>query len=201
MSNLLPFELKKDIKKERKVRLWSTFFLYTAFVTTSIFALLVPSYILTRSELSTEVKRAEDLKKEDNPLTLDEKKVIFQVNARTQALKVDDSLVYTRDIIEPVLAVVPPDVTLNIFNIDEKVDTGLTEVSFEGTAPTREKLLAFTDLLKEIPKVESTDIPVSNYVKGTNLTFTVLVRFKNGKPVPVKTPPPGTPPQAQPRSL
>jgi len=44
-------------------------------------------------------------------------------------------------------------------------------VSIEGIAPSREILLAFRRLLENDPLFKSVDLPISNFIKGSNIRF------------------------------
>lgn len=181
MSNLLPLHIKKELKNERKIRLWSAGLLYLTGSVFAIIVLLFPSYFLTRAELESEQHRAEVLRREDKPLTEAERANITELNSRIATLIINEKVSFSDDIVDRVLAVIPRDVTLRLLNIDETKE-GDIKVSFEGTSPTREKLLEYTDKLKGIKYVKSIDIPVSNYVKGTNLEFTLSMRFEKIPP-------------------
>jgi hypothetical protein len=45
------------------------------------------------------------------------------------------------------------------------------KISINGTAPSREVLLLFRQALEDSPNFKSIDLPVSNFVKGSNIDF------------------------------
>ena len=45
------------------------------------------------------------------------------------------------------------------------------KVSIEGTAPSRSALLSFRRALEDDANFQSVDLPISNFIKGSNIQF------------------------------
>ena len=54
-------------------------------------------------------------------------------------------------------------------------DTGLDvkEVNISGTAPSRERLSLFRRALEGDPLFKKVDLPISNFIKGSNIRFSL----------------------------
>lgn len=75
---------------------------------------------------------------------------------------------------EAVAREVPPTVHLKTL----KLRSGPRELAVEGFAPTREDLLQFLRALERHPAVEKVSSPLSNLIKETDITFSVVAKLK-----------------------
>jgi len=60
---------------------------------------------------------------------------------------------------------------IKITQISYQNDTRGRKIGVTGTAPSREVLLFFRLALESSPAFKSVDLPISNFVKGSNIQF------------------------------
>jgi hypothetical protein len=66
-----------------------------------------------------------------------------------------------------------PDIKITQILYDNTVAKGDKKVNIQGTAPSRERLLIFRQALEGNPAFKKVDLPISNFVKGSNIQFSL----------------------------
>jgi len=61
--------------------------------------------------------------------------------------------------------------SIKINHIAYEEVAGVRKISVYGTAPSRDELLLFRKNLEEDPAFKKVDLPISNFVKGSNIQF------------------------------
>lgn len=182
--NLLPQEEKSLIKKEyalRRVVVWLG--LLVSMLTISL-ALLVPSYVLSRFKAS-DIQAELDTSKQ----TLESQLLPPDVtNAIAGAAKNADSLKPFSDplsayniirIFENKPATIKiSKISFSNFGTDPAGAVQQANVLLRGKAADRESLTNFGKTLEARSEFASVNIPVSNFVRETNIDFTMTVSLK-----------------------
>ena len=68
-----------------------------------------------------------------------------------------------------------PDIKINGISYDRNSIGGEGSVNIRGIAKSREKLLLFRKVLEEDPLFKKVDLPISNFVKGSNISFNLTL--------------------------
>ncbi len=85
-----------------------------------------------------------------------------------------DKFVVSEKVINAIILKKLPEIKITdiAYHKDEK--TGPKgQVSIQGTAPSRESLLAFRKALEDDINFQSVNLPISNFVKGSNIQFSL----------------------------
>ena len=54
-------------------------------------------------------------------------------------------------------------------------DSGTAQIDVSGVATSRESILAFADSLRKAPDVTAVDVPITNFIKESNLPFGITL--------------------------
>lgn len=183
MLNILPTEEKKKVLVEYRLRLATiSIFAVGSLVLASLF-LLTPSYLLAVSKHNEVMDSLAALEEKDSRGG-QEKDVNLQIIAVNK--KIDLFLkVGTPGALKPASVITKiTDIKGDAIRI-----TGLTfdatadqeRVVITGIALDREKLSKFIEALKKDPAFTSIDLPISSYVKSSNIDFSAVIVRKTKK--------------------
>lgn len=184
MLNLLPIEEKKNVLLEYRLRLAVVSVFAVGSLVLASLILLAPSYVLSLSKYSTEEKQLEILDKKYGGVG-QEKELGTQIrDINTKILLLQSGDTTTR--------LSPSQAVMNIINIKGSAikiyaftydaTAGQERIVLTGTANDRESLAAFVETLKKDPTFTSVTLPISSYVKSTNIDFSVVVERKTKTP-------------------
>lgn len=180
MINVLPQNEKILLRKEYIKRLITlSLFIFSVLGFLASF-LLMPSYVLSNNKVSTleiQLKRYNESNtdKTEGSLT----KIITEINQDLAILNKDASkpVSFTEDVLAVVLSSKPKNIKLA--NLSYFVNEfGKKNLEINGQAPDRATLRLFEDTLKANSRVESTNLPASNFTKRTNIDFVLTVVIK-----------------------
>jgi hypothetical protein len=175
MINLIPNEEKKRSRRSFYVRLLVIFFFMISITIFIASVAILPSYVLSSAKKIAANYKLESQKKEPIPPInketlatihdLDEKLILIEKSEKNKyevSKKVIDEIIKQKmyDI----------EVTLISYRDDPQNGKG---VEIHGVAPSRERLLLFRQALQEDPSFQSVDLPISNFVKGSNIQFSL----------------------------
>lgn len=177
MINLIPNEEKKKMRRDFYYRLMVMFLVAVAM---SIFIgviVLVPSYVLSAVKSKLALEKLELQKSEPVPVpdqvTLDaiatlDKKISIIEKIIQKPFGVADRVV------SGVIVNKMPDI--KIYSIAYKNDDESGRViDIKGIAPSRNRLLAFRLALEDDDNFEKVDLPISNFVRGSNIDFSLTL--------------------------
>lgn len=174
MINLIPNEEKKRKVKDFYLRFSVVFFLVLSFSILIGGAGLLPAYFLsfTRSSVIS------------NKLELQNNEVLAEVDQETDKLakdlnaklavieKIKDKGYMVSDkIISQIMTERMSDIKIG--RIYYQNTTKGKAVIINGTAPSRERLLLFRQALERNTAFKKVDLPVSNFIQGSNIKFTL----------------------------
>lgn len=173
MINLIPKEEKKKMVMDFYFRLAILFVVMIDFCILVAFFSLLPSYFISSVKRSLVSTRLENQKLEPLPLLG------------------EDSLALLKDIDNKIILVekfeknkfLPSVKVINAILLNKRPDIKITQISYEnsgmnekkisitGIAPSREVLLLFREALENSSNFKNVNLPISNFVKGSNINF------------------------------
>lgn len=176
MINLIPNEEKKKRVRDFYFRLVVVFFFTLGSAMLFAVVTLLPAYFIAlvhknvaEGKLAVQAKEPEPVTNPDNPLIikdLDSKLALIEKAQKSQYL--------------------PSEKVINELIFDRMRDIKITEISYKseatgksitvrGLAPSRERLLLFRRSLEDNIAFKKVDLPISNFVKGANISFTLTL--------------------------
>lgn len=182
MINLLPFEEKKKLLTEYRLRLGVTVMFALAALVGSGLILLSPSYVLALMranytekmvlDLESKVKRAVQEKQINTEIAEVNRKIEILNSGRSEHLVVSE-------VVKKLMAIRPA--TIKISGI--MYDPGVNErIMLTGVARDRESLASFIDTLHKDNTFNTVNLPISSYVKSKDIDFSIALE----RNVPVK---------------
>lgn len=178
MINILPEQQKSVLKKEYEYRRAVVFFGLVTFALVVSLILLFPSYFLTNmraQEVSAQLEKVRtDLNSQLPPGEIVDG--LISAARHAQDLKPFSQSLSIYDLIK-ILESRPDSIKINQITFSDKAEVG-PEISVSGLARDRESLIGFGRVLEERVEFESVDIPVSNFVKETNIEFSLRIDVK-----------------------
>lgn len=174
MSNLLPYSEKKKILGMYRKRFLALVFFSAAFILFSGAVLLFPAYVVLKDSAGSLTEKRDQLKKDETAAlqgTL--AKTISDINKRLAVFP--DTAILSPVIgtfVRPVLTTKTP--AIHITNMGYTVgDSGTINVQISGIAASRSSLLSFADALKATNGFKNVTVPISSFIKDSNVTFTI----------------------------
>jgi len=170
MVNLIPKKEKKKMIMGFRLRLVTLFLLTLDFCILIALVVLLPSYFLSTTKNSVANAKLET-QKLDPSLASEELVVIEDINKKLDLIEnaEKNKFLPSVNVINAILSKKRPDI--KITEISYQNDTRGKKIGVTGTAPSREVLLLFRLALESSPAFKSVDLPISNFVKGSNIQF------------------------------
>lgn len=173
MINLLPIENKISIKKEYLRRLIAVAGLLSlAIIIIAAFLLVFLLFLIKKegndygSYLSLEQKHS---------TFLDEAQVtsfVLDANAKAAAFEENSKKsIKTSEAVKKIIEAKTEGISINYFSFNKN------KVSFGGAAETRNDLILFVDNLKKDPAFRNIDSPLSNFLKESDVRFSITAEF------------------------
>lgn len=177
MINLLPIEEKKNLTKEFNFRVVS-FYFFTVAICFLIGAIaLLPSYFFFSLKETIASNKLEAIKA--LPLPVSDKEntnIIKDTNKKITTIENTEKTQFSvlDKVINEIISKKMPDIKLNFisYNIDKE---GVKQITLKGIAPDRERLLVFRRALENDTLFSKVDLPISNFIKGSNIDFNMNV--------------------------
>jgi|GEM_PF-1947459 len=180
MANLLPVQEKKQLNKEYRIRLLIVYVVAVGILIAIAIVLLVPTYVfsLERNTSATkhlDIARASAKSPNENRDPVD---IAQEVHDHITLLDLDASKqVSPRTLFGRVVSYKPS--TLTISSLLYNSDSQGIQVTIEGVSSDRIGLDTFVKALKSESSFQSVELPISNLVSGTDITFSILVTLDN----------------------
>ncbi|MBI3888285.1 hypothetical protein HY311_00640 [Candidatus Nomurabacteria bacterium] len=177
MINLIPKEEKKKMTMDFYYRL---LVLFLAMVSFSVFVALVsilPSYFLSVAKNSEVNMKLETQKKE--PLPLLGEQALSTIQDMNKKLGLVESAEKNKfplslKVVSAVVLRKMPNIKITEISYQNDSTKG-KQISVTGTAPSREVLLLFRQSLEESMAFKSVDLPISNFIKGSDIKFNLML--------------------------
>ncbi len=178
MINILPTEEKDALRREYWMRFASVAIL--VFTLTALFAsiLLLPSYFFSASKESLSESRLEAFNKTHGGVaSADLEGTIRALNTKLQSLlAATPKKMPVRDAIDPLLTLRADGIGFNQILYSES--TGTPVIELYGVARDRTTLRDFKQALDDSSKFTSVDLPLSDFIKKSNIDFTISLSLK-----------------------
>jgi hypothetical protein len=142
--------------------------------------LFLPSYFFSISKANLATSRLEAFNKANPEISTNNlDKTIADINSKLGLLSTKDSTYIPSEIIlKNLISNLPNGITLNQINYSEEISNNLRTINIIGKASDRAALRNFKSTLDNNPIVALTDLPISNFIGKTNISFTILVTLK-----------------------
>ena len=172
MINLIPNEQKKKMKRDFLMRALVVSLFVFGFIMIVGSVALLPSYFhvvvksnLVKSKLSIQ---------ENTPIPEIETEVMSKIDNLNKKLGLietahNNSFVVSNRVINDVVLKKIPEIKITDISYENTAKG--RQIRVNGEAPSREKLLIFRLALENDPAFKQVDLPISNFVKGTNINF------------------------------
>lgn len=172
MINLIPKKEEKRIIKDFYLRVLATFFMMFSFAISIINIAMLPAYIFSSERKTFISDKLEDF--EINPileLSPYENEIINELDIRLDLInknKLNDYSL-TQNVIDKVIS--HKTEAIKIIQISYNKQVKETEILLVGIASDRESLLGFRKSFENDDSFKKVDLPISNFVKGSNIVF------------------------------
>ncbi len=176
MINLIPNQEKKVVIEGFYYRILASFFIALGLTMVILFTILLPSYILSLEKKNSVNDKL--LMQQKEPVSSDDKTVTDFINNLDQKLSLVEKsekskFVFSEKVIDEILFRKLSNIKILSISYTNNKDTGISSISVSGTAPNRETLLSFRQALEESKMFKNVDLPISNFVKGSNIRFSI----------------------------
>ena len=175
MINLIPKAEKKRMVVDFYYRLAVIFLVMLDFCILIAFISILPSYFLSSTKNSLVDTKLEIQKNEPLPL-FDQQTltVIKDINNKLDLVEnaEKNKFLLSVKVINAILLKKRPDIKITkiLYESDGAQDKG-KKISITGTAPSRAILLLFRQELEDSPNFKNINLPISNFIKGSNIQF------------------------------
>lgn len=178
MINLIPNQEKKRIERDFYLRLLAVFFsMLTATVVLGCVAIL-PAYFMSMEYKNLATDKLALQKNTPTPLLDDDVKSKVR-DIDTKLTMVENAergkFIISREVINEILKDVGGDIRVSSIFYNNGGEAG-KEVLLSGSAGSRESLLVFQQRLKSNKSFTEVNLPISNFVKGSNIDFAISLR-------------------------
>ncbi len=177
MINLIPTEEKKKMVKDFYLRFTVVCLVTLGFVMFIASIALLPSYFFVSTKESAIKSKIENQK--NIPLStpdIETSTAVLNINKRLQIMESAQKGKFsiTQKVINEILIEKLPEIKISkIIYEGNTVDSRKIQIS--GSAPSREKLLLFRLALEDNPAFKKVDLPISNFVKGSDISFFITL--------------------------
>ena len=173
MINLIPNQERKEMAKGFYYRL-----VVLSLIVASVFFLIalvaiLPSYFLSSSKDEIANMRLEMQKKQPVPLPDQQTlAVIKDVNNKLSLIETaeNNKFLVSQKVINAILLKKIPNIKITDISYENDSVQG-KKISIQGEAPSREVLLLFRQALEDDVAFKQVDLPISNFIKGSNIRF------------------------------
>ena len=173
MINLIPNQEKKKKVKDFYFRLGVVSLSMLGLSVFVAVLAIVPSYFLSSVLKNVAHERLEAQKKEPVPaVDQDSLKIMEELDGKLRLIENGEKNTYlvSRYVINQIIVQKMPDIKINNINYKNDPVSG-KEINIRGIAPSRERLLLFRRALEDDVSFQKVDLPISNFIKGSNIEF------------------------------
>jgi len=173
MINLIPNQEKKEMVKGFYYRLVVLFLIITSVFFLIALVAILPSYFFSSSK--DEIANMKLEMQKNQPVPLPDQQtvaVIKDVNNKLSLVENSENnkFIVSQKVINEILLKKISNVKITDISYENDLIQG-KKISIQGEAPSREVLLLFRQALEDDPAFKQVDLPISNFVKGSNIQF------------------------------
>lgn len=174
MINLIPNHEKKKKVKDFYFRLIIVFVAMLGLCATIGIVALLPTYFLTSAEKNLAEQKL--VIQKTQPIATEDQTIVEVVADLDQKLSLIDKFeqskyLVSQKIIQQIAIRKMSDIKIHKIMYENSVEG--KKVILEGRAPSRERLLSFRRALEDDVAWKEVDLPISNFVKGSNIEFSL----------------------------
>lgn len=172
MINLIPNEEKKKMAHSFYYRFLLLLLIMSGVVFSFAILAMIPSYILSEAKEKFVLEKLEMQQAEPVPVLDQETSTAIEdldKKLTTVESLQKDRFVVSEKVIDAILASKIAEVKITDISY-ENITTG-KRIGISGVASSREDLLLFRKSLEANPMFKSIDLPITNFVKGSNIQF------------------------------
>lgn len=186
MINLIPPQGQTALKHEYFLRVGSLYAFLLAGVCVAGTALLIPTYVLTSSQITgAKDKSAEiEVTKQAFDLAFEEIKVANTLMAQLQKTK---TTIPSTQIIEEIIRLAPEGLRFSSFGTTGEAGAFKT-ITVAGNASTRQVLVSFKTNVEASALFHEVVIPLSDLARETDLPFSVSIQLETETGALIDTP-------------
>jgi hypothetical protein len=179
LTNLLPEDKTRAIRREYFLRLLLIAVLVLTVVVIAQMVFLLPSYLYEHELVATRSSELQALS--SNLATAQEQQAQTQLSALKSGADFLLGLGKAPTVsaaMRAILAVSRPGITLSGFaygQVDANPSSATRTLQLSGIASTRESLRSYDSALAALPFVSSADLPISDYAKDSKIPFTITL--------------------------
>ncbi|KKP87181.1 MAG: hypothetical protein UR90_C0012G0007 [Parcubacteria group bacterium GW2011_GWC1_35_8] len=174
MINLIPNKERKEINKCFYYRLVVLFLVISIFSFFVFFIAILPSYFLSSVKNSIVDVKLEAQKNEIVPLP-DQKTLLIIKDLNKKLYLIlnteNEKFIVSQKVINAIILKKMFNIKINNISYEENTSLQDRKISIEGSAPSREVLLSFRQALEDDANFKQVNLPISNFVKGSNIQF------------------------------
>lgn len=177
MINLIPNQEKKTMIKGFYYRLTVLALLMLCFCILVAIIALLPAYFFSNSKNNIASGRLEAQKKESMPLFDQETSLIIaDINTKLNLIESaqKNKFLVSEKVISAIFAKKISSIKITEISYQNIPSTD-KKIIISGTAPARETLLLFRRALEDDTSFKKVDLPISNFVKGSDIQFSLTL--------------------------
>lgn len=177
MINLIPIEEKKKMVKDFYLRFIIVSLVTISFVILIACVALLPSYFFVTAKENVIKTKIENQK--NTPLStpdIETSTAVLDINNKLQIIEnsKQNKFFITQKVINEILIKKLPEIKISQISYNSDTPDG-KRIQVTGFAPSREKLLLFRMALEDNPAFKKVDLPISNFVKGSDISFFITL--------------------------
>ena len=177
MINLIPIEEKKKMVKDFYLRFIIICMINLGFVALIGSVALLPSYFFVSTKENVIKNKIEN--QNSIPLStpdIETSTSVSSINKRLQIIEnaKQNKFFVTQKVINEILIKKIPEIKINQITYEGNTPDG-KKIQISGSAPSREKLLFFRLALEDSGAFKKVDLPISNFVKGSDISFFITL--------------------------
>jgi Tfp pilus assembly protein PilN len=178
--NLITTDGEKKVVKSFYFRLAIVFFLMLSIATFIALIVILPAYFLALNKKNTADDKLSEIEKNWLTQTVDKKDLKTTRNLIDKLNSLEDyrrhKYVISKEVISRIIS--KKNTGTKITNIFYDNSQQTKKISIEGLSDSRQQLLVFRRALEKDAAFKSVDLPISNFVKGSNISFRLnLISF------------------------
>jgi Tfp pilus assembly protein PilN len=173
MTNLIPPNARKQVKREYWIRAISVWFFLLGFACITIAILNAPVYVLVKNQLSSYQSEYNEASSTMQSFELFEKDIkdALTVGKLLIAVEADESLT---SVIEELDTLAGEGIDITHYALS-RVDGKINTITLSGEAVSRVSLSDFRTRLETTPKFATAKLPLSNLAKDKDIPFSITI--------------------------
>jgi heme exporter protein D len=177
---LLPEKEIRALKKEYRIRFFVVLLFFVSFAVFVGIVSLIPSYVFSymqEKQALNDLQSLQDSRRERGTDAI--MKDLSDTQQLVNKLKNRHDPIVFSQVIAEIIERKSSQVALNSFQINQSSTASSTlDVSIQGTAQTRDSLLAFRESLEQNPFISKIDLPISDLAKSRDISFALKLTIQ-----------------------